>query len=578
MKLKILKTVALLAALAFAVPAAAECLTEVTATIKNPAGLTPAQANLPQIGTVAGTAVYGHVTFTPLNRAGKVPTRIICEGVTFAPQQVRAWVKADGTLMSNSGSVQTLVPTIDSQPTNLVYAATIFLPASRDGSFRQVEWTEIKELPNMDAVDWGDLAPAAASGQAVFTYQLSNAGAVLDYEVWYHKEAADVPTPAAGRVNLFFDSVSGTLRWRNSDGSLSSLGAGTITVEEEDGNPSLASISTVRFDQADGFVVSLASSGIARIDLSGVPQSAIANLTTDLSGKQPLDADLTAIAALACDDDEIIKRTSGAWACGTDISGGGGGSFLSLTDTPSSFSGQGGKYLRVNTTPDAIEFRTTAEVLSDIGAAAASHGHAISDVTGLQTALDGKQAVLSGINALSFGTGAASTVTLTGDVSGTDAVITFGNGVVNVTTGTLQQGGTAVSLAGHTHAGGDITSAVATATALAADPTDCSANQFATAIAASGNLTCAQPSSSNLSDSSNLPLLNAANIFTADGGVTLDATDPSPMKRGLKGCRIFPPGRRGRSGYRPFPDEEGTESSFHQRGRFCGKLLQTLPR
>lgn len=33
----------------------------------------------------------------------------------------------------------------------------------------------------------------------------------------------------------------------------------------------------------------------------------------------------------------------------------------------------------------------------------------------------------------------------------------------------------------------------ATATALAADPTDCSANQFANAIAASGNLTCAQP-------------------------------------------------------------------------------------
>lgn len=39
---------------------------------------------------------------------------------------------------------------------------------------------------------------------------------------------------------------------------------------------------------------------------------------------------------------------------------------------------------------------------------------------------------------------------------------------------------------------------VATATALAADPTDCSANQFATAIAASGNLTCSQPTPANL--------------------------------------------------------------------------------
>lgn len=40
----------------------------------------------------------------------------------------------------------------------------------------------------------------------------------------------------------------------------------------------------------------------------------------------------------------------------------------------------------------------------------------------------------------------------------------------------------------------------ATATALAANPTDCSANQFANAIAANGNLTCAQPTAANLSN------------------------------------------------------------------------------
>lgn len=39
----------------------------------------------------------------------------------------------------------------------------------------------------------------------------------------------------------------------------------------------------------------------------------------------------------------------------------------------------------------------------------------------------------------------------------------------------------------------------ATATALAANPTDCSATQFATTIAASGNLTCAQPAFTDLS-------------------------------------------------------------------------------
>jgi len=48
---------------------------------------------------------------------------------------------------------------------------------------------------------------------------------------------------------------------------------------------------------------------------------------------------------------------------------------------------------------------------------------------------------------------------------------------------------------------GAVTGNASTATALAANPTDCSANQFATTIAASGNLTCAQVAFSNLSGS-----------------------------------------------------------------------------
>lgn len=47
----------------------------------------------------------------------------------------------------------------------------------------------------------------------------------------------------------------------------------------------------------------------------------------------------------------------------------------------------------------------------------------------------------------------------------------------------------------------DVVTPVASASALAADPTDCSAGQYATTIAASGNLTCAQVAFSNLSGS-----------------------------------------------------------------------------
>lgn len=44
-------------------------------------------------------------------------------------------------------------------------------------------------------------------------------------------------------------------------------GAG-VTVEEVDGTPTFAGITTLRFDQADGFVVSQPGAGIARVDVT----------------------------------------------------------------------------------------------------------------------------------------------------------------------------------------------------------------------------------------------------------------------------------------------------------------------
>jgi hypothetical protein len=50
-----------------------------------------------------------------------------------------------------------------------------------------------------------------------------------------------------------------------------------------------------------------------------------------------------------------------------------------------------------------------------------------------------------------------------------------------------------------------------TATALAANPTDCSANQFANTIAASGNLSCAQPAFTDLSGAATVAQTTVAN-------------------------------------------------------------------
>lgn len=65
----------------------------------------------------------------------------------------------------------------------------------------------------------------------------------------------------------------------------------------------------------------IAKSKLASLDIvdadvnatAGIAQSKIANLSADLAGKQPLDSDLTAIAALAPTNDDVMQRKAGAW-------------------------------------------------------------------------------------------------------------------------------------------------------------------------------------------------------------------------------------------------------------------------
>ena len=72
-----------------------------------------------------------------------------------------------------------------------------------------------------------------------------------------------------------------------------------------------------------------------------------------------------------------------------------------------------------------------------------------------------------------------------------------------------------------TAAGLSIGGNAATATALAANPADCGANSYATTIAANGDLTCAQPVSTNLSDVESGQVTVTATCGTS-GTITLD--------------------------------------------------------
>ncbi len=79
---------------------------------------------------------------------------------------------------------------------------------------------------------------------------------------------------------------------------------------------------------------------------------------------------------------------------------------------------------------------------------------------------------------------------------------------------------------------GALTGTASTATALAANPTDCSANQFANAIAASGNLTCVALTDGDVSDTLTASLFvgsgstsSAIDLATAEVGGNLKATN-----------------------------------------------------
>jgi hypothetical protein len=66
---------------------------------------------------------------------------------------------------------------------------------------------------------------------------------------------------------------------------------------------------------------------------------------------------------------------------------------------------------------------------------------------------------------------------------------------------------------------------------LTNDPTDCGANQYATGIAANGNLTCSQPATSNLSDGANVVKNNQTNTYSTGTQDFESASVTRPFRR-----------------------------------------------
>jgi hypothetical protein len=152
------------------------------------------------------------------------------------------------------------------------------------------------------------------------------------------------------------------------------------------------------------------------------------------------------------------------------------------------------------------------------------------------------------------GSATCASVSLTADVTGTLAQGSGGTGAGALTCSSgqaLTSNGSAysctatltasdVACAGTCVADGEIagvsgskvSGAVATATALAADPADCSAGQYATAIATSGALSCAQPAFSQLSGAATDSQVPDNITITLAATATALAGDPADCSAG----------------------------------------------
>lgn len=230
------------------------------------------------------------------------------------------------------------------------------------------------------------------------------------------------------------------------------------------------------------------------VDASGAVESCTdaatqAELTAAIATLQPLDADLTAVAALSCSNGQIVKLAGGVWTCGLDAAGG----VIDGDKGDITASSSGAVWTIDN---DVVSNAKLANV-------------ATATLKGRTTAGTGDPEDLTATQA---------TALLDAFTSGAKGLApASGGGTINF----LRADGT--------------WAAPATVAALSANPTDCSANQFATTIAANGDLTCAALADADIPDtitaSNYLPLAGGTltgQVLADNLGIAFDESDTNP--------------------------------------------------
>jgi len=452
----------------FALSPQLEAATHVTATYD-------LGANPRVMATVNGHAEYGLV-FAQRNKL------VTYHNVDYGPSVVKGYLDASGQLNDGDGNLWLdLIPNLGATPGDSYYVVTFNI----QGRIHAEIWV-VPDVATVGADLCRQAQAPSSTAPALFYQFLQQAGDDL---------------PQRQKLNFTGDGVScvdntGQLR---TDCTIAGGGGGSAPLA----SPTVSG--TVKIDAADPDPIVYLKASADSLLAGKAPlthahaESDVTNLVTDLAAKVP---------------------TSRSVATSSPLAGGGAlSSDLALSCPTCSVSG---------------------------------HGHIESDVAGLVDDLAHKVPSTRAVNTSSPLSGGGqldanlallcitcevTTRKNTGDgYAGLDpsAKLTASQGqevwsATDLTTynGVSGNGSTAIAATMTSLAADDIlkwsgtnwinTTAAPKATALASDPSDCSANQFATAIAANGNLTCAQPSTSNLSDGSNVVKNNQANTYSGGG-------------------------------------------------------------
>lgn len=285
-------------------------------------------------------------------------------------------------------------------------------------------------------------------------------------------------------------------------------GSFSLTVEESDDNPTVADVDTIQFN-ASHFTVADETGGQVQVN------SILSPLATALAAN-PNDCSAnnfaTAIAA------------NGDLTCST----------IAITDL-SDVTAISGNTSTVATTSGTLNSGNCVEIdasgnLVDAGGAC---GSGSGDIAAVGSCTTGSCAIEGGNDMFPFvyeGTANTEETTFSVTDPTADRAIVFPDAGGDVVLDTATQ-----TLTNKTLTAANNTIGADTAVALASDPTDCSSNEFATAIAASGNLTCAALIDADIPDtitaSNYLPLAGGTltGLLTTDNlGIEFEDSDTNP--------------------------------------------------